>query len=502
MGPESNGRYDIVVIGGGTAGLVTAAGSAYLGARVLLVERDRLGGECLWTGCVPSKALIGSARIAEGFRRAARFGVDAREPQIDGGEILRSVRRARARVQPHDDPSRFRKMGVEVLEGETARFESPGELKIGERRVEGRKIVIATGTKPMAPPIDGLEDAGYFTHETAFEADSLPGSVVILGGGPIGVEFAQAYRRLGAEVTLVEREDRILLPEDPDLASRLREVLEEEGVRVLTGARAVSAGREGELRTVTVAASGASSEPRTGRDAGAGAGGGGARRTLRAEQILVAVGTRPVLESLNLEAAGVETGEQGVVVDEKLRTSRKHIFAAGDVTGGLKFTHVADHEARTVVRNALFPFSSKVDYSAVPWTTYSEPELAHVGLTEAEARERHGDSIRAYTHELEDLDRAIVDRATRGMVKLVADRRGRLLGGHVLAPDAGTMIVEVGLAMKHGIRISKLADLVHPYPTMSEGVRAAAREHQREMLTDSRRRWLDRYFRIARRLHI
>ncbi|MFQ5690161.1 MAG: dihydrolipoyl dehydrogenase family protein [Gemmatimonadota bacterium] len=483
----SSHEYDIVAIGGGTAGLVTAAGAATIGAHAALIERHRLGGECLWTGCVPSKGLIGSARIANAFRGADEFGLGAADPEIDAARILASVREVRARVEPHDDPARFRAMGVDVIEGE-ARFISPREIEVDGRRILGRKYVIATGTRPAIPPIDGLEEVGYYTHETAFDRTGLPRSVVILGAGAIGIEFAQAYRRLGLEVTVVELFDRILIREDAELAERLTGILKGQGIRLLTAHRAVRA---------------AAVDRATG---GAGVAltveGADGTRTVEADEIFVAAGRRPNLEALDLERAGVETGRQGVLVDDRLRTSQKHIFAAGDVTGGLLFTHVADHEARTVVRNALFPFPARIGYEAISWCTFTEPELAHVGLTESEARERHGDSVQSYMYDLSDLDRAIADRAAVGCVKLVTDRKGRLLGGHVLGAAASTMIVEVALAMKHGLRIANLASLVHPYPTMSEGVRKAADEYMRSRLTARARRWLDRYFRWSRKLRI
>jgi pyruvate/2-oxoglutarate dehydrogenase complex dihydrolipoamide dehydrogenase (E3) component len=482
-------QFDIVAIGGGTAGLVTAAGSAGLGARTALVERDRLGGDCLWTGCVPSKALIGTARLADAFRSADAFGLEPHEPTITGASVLESVRAVRARIQPHDDPERFRSMGVDVIEGE-ARFVSPHEIEVNGERVGARKFVIATGSRATVPPIEGLEVAGFFTHETAFDRAELPDSVLIVGGGPIGIEFAQAYRRLGIDVTVVELLEQILPREDPELVDRLRTILEEDGVRILTGRKVMRAERvsewgNGGAESVALTAEGPDGSER-----------------LEAAEVLVATGRRPNVEALGLEQAGVETGRTGVVVDDRLRTSQKHIFAAGDVTGGYLFTHVADHEARTVVRNALFPFPPRISYHAIPWCTFTEPELAHVGLTESEARERHGDSVRAFTYDLGGLDRAIADRADRGAVKLVVDRKGRILGGHILAPEAGTMIAEAALAMKHGVKIGHLSGLVHAYPTMSEGVRRTADLYMRSKLTDRTRGWLDRYFRVARRLRL
>lgn len=480
-----NDTYDLVAIGGGTAGLVTAAISAGLGARTALVERDRLGGECLWTGCVPSKAMIGSARLARAFRRGRDFGLPEADPEVDGGAVLESVREVRARIQPHDDPQKFRDMGVDVIHGE-ARFRSAEELEVDGRPVRARRFVIATGTRPAIPPVEGLEEAGFFTHETAFEREDLPGSLIVLGGGPIGLELAQAYVRLGTPVTVVEMEDRILPREDTGMAGRLRSLLEAEGVRILTGHRAVRAGR---------AAQG-------GPDGGVALAveGPDGTITLEAEDLLVATGRRPNLEALEPDRAGVDTAAEGVVVDDRLRTTARHILAAGDVTGGLLFTHVADHEARAAVRNALFPFPSKVRYDAVPWCIYTDPELARVGMTETEARAARGDGVRTFTFELAELDRAIVDRAAEGCVKLIADRKGRLLGGHVLAPAAGTIISEVAMAMRHGIGLREISALVHPYPTLSEGVRKAADLYVRSRLTPRTRGWLERYFSLARRL--
>jgi pyruvate/2-oxoglutarate dehydrogenase complex dihydrolipoamide dehydrogenase (E3) component len=494
--------FDIVAIGGGTAGLVTAAGSAGLGARTALVERDRLGGDCLWTGCVPSKALIGTARLAEAFRRADAFGLEPQQPIIDGSAVLESVRAVRARIQPHDDPERFRGMGVDVIEGE-ARFVSPHELEVDGQLVRGRKFVIATGSRAAVPPIEGLENAGYYTHETAFDRAELPESVLIVGGGPIGIEFAQAYRRLGIDVTVVELLEQILPREDPELVERLRAILEEDGVRILTGRKVVRAERVSGGSVGGDGPGGGGAGDRGGADGIAlTAEGADGTERLKAAEVLVATGRRPNVESLGLELAGVEVDRGGVVVDDRLRTSQKHIFAAGDVTGGYLFTHVADHEARTVVRNALFPFPTRISYHAIPWCTFTEPELAHVGLTESEARERHGDSVRAFTYELSGLDRAITDRADRGAVKLVVDKKGRIMGGHILASEAGTMISEVALAMKHGVKIGHLSSLVHPYPTMSEGVRRTADLYMRSKLTDRTRGWLNRYFQMARRFRL
>ncbi len=491
----TNEKYDLVVIGGGTAGLVASAGAASLGARTALVERHRLGGECLWTGCVPSKALIGSARLADLMRRASEFGIedrrtsefgiDDRQPGSTGhSAVLESVREARARVQPHDDPDRFRGLGVDVLEGTPARFLAPDRVEAGDRVLRGRRFLIATGSRPAIPPIAGLEETGYYTHESAFEDTALPASVIILGGGPIGIEFAQAYRRLGVDVTLVEMAPRILPQEDSELVAGLEDRLRGEGITILTGHSATGAERHDGQASLLVAPV---ERPR------------GDSLRVSAERIFVAAGRSPNVSELDLEAGGVDTDRDGIRVDSRLRTTRRHIFAAGDVTGGLRFTHVADHEARSVLRNALFPFGARVDYSVVPWTIFTDPPLARVGLTEEEARVRHR-NVQVYRYDTAGLDRVITDRESGGLVKLITDTRGRLLGGHVLAPSAGTMIVEVALAMRHGLRVSDLSGLIHPYPTMSEGIRRTADMYYRAKLTENSKKWLDRYFRFTRGL--
>lgn len=491
-------EFDVVAIGGGTAGLVTAAGVAGLGGRAALIERDRLGGDCLWTGCVPSKALISSARLAHGFREASSYGLPAVRPDIDGAEVFESVRSVRAKVAPHDDPERFRTMGVDVVEG-SAVFVSPHEVEVAGRRIRGRRFVIATGTRASVPPIPGLEEAGYFTHAEAFERTGLPASLAVIGGGAIGVELAQSFARLGVEVTIVEMMDRLLIREERELADRLTSVLENEGIRVVTGHVVTRVERVEDRVRLIAEAPRNGSEVQTGSEVREGSEprNGGVRH-IEADEILVAVGRRPNTEHLGLDEAGVETDGGWVTVDDRLRTSQRHIFGAGDVTGGYLFTHVADHEARTVVQNALFPVRAKIDYGVIPWCTYTDPELAHVGLTEEEARERHGGSVTVHVYDLATLDRAIVERAAVGVVKLIAGRGGKILGGHILGAGAGTMIAEVALAMKHGIRIGSLSSLVHPYPTMSEGVRRTADTYRRSLLSGWRKTAVDLAIRLGR----
>jgi pyruvate/2-oxoglutarate dehydrogenase complex dihydrolipoamide dehydrogenase (E3) component len=450
-------EYDIVAVGGGTAGLVTAAGSAYLGARAALVEREALGGDCLWTGCVPSKALLASARRAAHMGSADDLGLSSHEPRVDFREVMERMRRARERVAHHDDPDRFREMGVAVHFG-TARFQEPGALDVeGVGVIRSRRIVIATGARPAIPPIPGLEEAGYLTHETAFDQDELPPSMVILGGGPIGLEFAQIYSRLGATVTVVEMLPEILPAEDPEVATTLREILEEEGITFALGARAEKVEMEGEERVVTTADG----------------------RTFRARGILVATGRRPNTGGLEVDRAGVALEGPGVQVDDRLRSSARGVWAAGDVTGGLQFTHAADAMAKTVIRNALLPLSSRVDLSNVPRVTYTDPEVAHVGLTEAEALEQGG---KVFRYPMDDLDRAIADGATRGFVKVSADRKGRILGASIVAAGAGELLLPLVMARKHGLKLPDISNTIFPYPTMVEGVKRTADAYQRTRL--------------------
>jgi pyruvate/2-oxoglutarate dehydrogenase complex dihydrolipoamide dehydrogenase (E3) component len=448
-------EHDLVVVGGGTAGLVTSAGAAGIGARVALIEQDRLGGECLWTGCVPSKALIACARAAHTACTAGRFGVQV-PAGVDFGRVTQWVHEAQRRIEPHDSPERFRSLGVEVVRG-TARFVGERTLRVdGERTMSAKRVVIATGSKPAVPPIDGLTDVPFLTNETLFSLERQPETLLVLGAGPVGLELAQAFARLGTTVRMLEATPQLLPREDEELAKLLGQQLAAENVEILLDATVTRVSREG--RTIRLSARR----------------GDGTPVTVEGDALLVATGRVSNVAPLEAEKAGVETGKSGVVVDERLRTTARGVWAAGDVTGGLRFTHVADYQARLVVRNAFFPLASKADYSAVPWVTFTEPELAHVGLTEREARERHGDGVRAWRRPFDDVDRAITDGETYGMVKLITDRRGKILGGHILGYGAGNLIGEVALAMKHGVSAAALGSAVHAYPTYPEAIKQAA----------------------------
>lgn len=450
-------EYDLVALGGGTAGLVSAAGASYLGVRAGLIEKAALGGDCLWTGCVPSKALIASARLAHAMRNAEAWGLKGAAPAHLFSEVMERMRRVRGEVAHHDDPERFRKMGVGIHFG-SARFLGPGTLEVeGVGRIRSKRIVLATGAIPSVPPIPGLEEAGFLTHATAFEQDTLPESVVILGGGPIGLEFAQLYRRLGAEVTVVEMLTRLLPQEDADVAATLQEILEEEGIRFRLGARGVKV-RTGEGRKVVTLED---------------------ESEVAGHEIFVATGRHPNTEGLDLDRAGVETVGQAVRVDSRLKTTADGVWAAGDVTGGPQFTHMADVMARAVLQNAIFPFKKKVDYGNIPRVTYTDPEVAHIGMSQEEGEGRGGTT---FSYPFQDLDRAIVDGETKGFVKVTADRKGRIMGASILGHGAGELLMPLVLAKTNGISLSKISGTVFPYPTRVEGVKRVADAYQRTRL--------------------
>lgn len=458
--------FDFAVIGAGTAGLVAAAGAANLGARVALIERDRLGGECLYTGCVPTKALVKAAKVAHTVATAGQYGVRVGEIWLDYRGARQHMNQVIRQIEKHDSPERFERLGVTVLEG-SARFLSPTRLEINGQPIEATRTLIATGSRSTAPPIPGLAETGYWTHVDAIAAESLPRSVILLGAGPIGLEFAQIWNRFGSQVTVLERAGQILIREEAEAAAVARAILEGEGVQIQTGVAAVRAYRDGDEKVVV------------GQTAD------GQEVEYRAEQLFVAAGRAPNLETLNLEAAGVEAGPRAVKTDTSLRTTARNIWAAGDAAGPYLFTHTANYQGRLVVGNALFPIGRKADYRVVPWTTFLDPEVAHLGLTEAEAQAEYGDGVKAFRYAMSDLDRALADGEPRGFVKVVTERNGRILGAHIVGPNGGDLIHELALAMKSGARIGDISQMIHAYPTLAEGVQRAADQYWQERLFGS-----------------
>lgn len=457
--PES---FDLLAIGGGTAGLVSAAGASYLGARAALIERDRLGGDCLWTGCVPSKALVASAHAAQIRRDSGLLGLYGKARPVEFASVMSAMRAARAIVSRHDDPARFRAMGVEVAFG-SAQLVAADTVRVGDRTLRAKRIVIATGSRPDLPPIPGLAEAGYLTHLNVFDLEESPGSLAIIGAGPIGIEFAQIFQRLGVPVVAFEAAPQILIKEDPAAATVVRTHLEAEGVTIHTGVSIQRVERSAGEKTIVWSRK------------------EGPEQRTAVGEIFVAAGRRPNVEGLGLEKFGVATSRGGVVVDQRLRTTVPGIWAAGDVTGGMQFTHVADYQARLVVRNALTPFRVKANYRVVPWVTYCDPEIARVGQTEHEARST-GQDARVWQYDFADLDRAITDRRRDGFVKIVATPSGRILGATIVGVGAGDLIAPIVLAMQHRLKLSALASFIYPYPTMSEGILRAANLSRRQTL--------------------
>lgn len=450
--------YDLAVIGAGTAGLVASRVAASLGARVVLIERERPGGDCLWTGCVPSKALIAAADLAHRIRTADSVGLAPRDPEIDFARVMEHVHGAQRTIEPEDSADSLRRDGVHVIEG-AARFAGPGRIDVDGAILRYRTALIATGSRPVAPDLEGLDGADPLTTDTVWELRARPDRLAILGGGPIGCELGQAFQRLGAQVTLVEQADRVLAKEEPEAQQLIADRLRADGVELRLGATAVRVEGTGVLVV---------------KD-------GGSEQRIEFDRILVAVGRRPETHGLGLETVGVERDERGAVkVDDRLATTARGVYAAGDaVSGGLPFTHVAGYHGRTVVANALFGARSRISYDAVPWTTFTNPEVGRVGLTEGQARERFGDGAKAVTHDYAHNDRAIVAGEMCGFAKLVGDPRGRLVGATVAAPHGGESIAELAAWLRAGRRIDDVSQTVHAYPTFSESQARAADDHLR-----------------------
>ena len=469
---KGEGIYNVVVIGAGTAGLVTAAGTAGLGGRVGLIERNLMGGDCLNFGCVPSKALISSARLIRRIRESEKWGLDRQEPQFDFEKVFERMRARRAKIAPNDSQERFESLGVDVFHSE-ARFVSPHEVEVNGQRLRAKNFVIATGSRAVIPKIEGIDSVPYFTNETIFdELEEKPQSMIVLGGGPIGCELTQTFCRLGTHVTMIQRGDQLLPREDRDVAEFLERRLINEGVRIIknANARAVAVTDAGKVALEFLDRQSAQM----------------AERTFFADALLVAIGRSPNLQSLDLKSAGVDVNERGVRVTDYLQTSQRHIYAVGDVIGPFLFTHMADAQARVVVRNILMPFQflrQKMDYSVVPWCTYSDPEVAHVGLGEKEAQQKNLD-YDLFVVPLEDVDRAVVESEDAGFAKILTRKgSGKILGATIIAPHAGDLLHEFVLAMNAKIGLGKISSIIHAYPTFAELARKAGDKFNRTRLT-------------------
>ena len=460
-------KADLCVIGGGSGGLSVAAGAAQMGAKVVLFEGGRMGGDCLNYGCVPSKALLAAAKAAKAAGGNAQMGVGG-DATVDFAAVKKHVSQVIAGIAPHDSPERFRGLGVEVVE-DYARFTSPTRVEGGGVVVEAKYTVVSTGSSAFIPPIPGLDKTPFHTNETIFEDTTLPKHLIVIGGGPIGVEMAQAHRRLGAKVTLIEAAPSIMIRDDKALVGILRQRLLDEGITVVEGAGVTAV--SGRKRNISVDVDGHGS--------------------VAGSHLLVAVGRRPNLDRLDLEAAGIKTERGAIVTDRRLRTSNRRVFAIGDAAGRQQFTHVAGYHAGIVIRNALFRLPARIDDRAVPWVTYTDPELAHVGLTGAEAESR-GIATTRVEAGLAENDRARAELRTEGKVVALTDKRGRILGASILAPGAGEMIQAWILAVATGQKIGAMASVISPYPTMGEASKRAAGAYFTPALFSERTRRLVR----------
>lgn len=435
--------YDVVVIGGGSGGLVVASAAAQLHAKVALIEKDKLGGDCLWTGCVPSKSLIHAARVAYEVQHSSRFGIETNLSQINFQRANHHVQKVIATIQPHDSPERFRGLGVEVIFG-SGKFINHCTFEVDGKQLQARSFVIATGSHPTIPSIPGLKEAGFLTNEEVFSLQERPESLAIIGAGPIGCELGQSFHRLATKVTMISSREQILPKEDPEASAVVEQQLLSEGITILKPSRAerveVINGKK-HLWTE--------------------------EREIVVEQILVSTGRSPNLDSLNLAAAGVNYDQKGIKVNAKLQTSNPRIYACGDVIGGYQFTHVAGYEASVIIQNALFFPTKKVNYRVIPWATFTEPELARVGLTEAEARKQYGDDLYILKQNFTEVDRAQAEAATTGFCKIITTSKGKILGAHIVGDSAGELIHEIVLAMSNNLKVSALGG-IHIYPTLAE----------------------------------
>ncbi len=464
-------RTDICVIGAGSAGLTMAAGASQMGADTVLIESGLMGGDCLNHGCVPSKSLIAAAHTAHTIRHGARFGVNGTEPAVDFARVHGHVHGVIDAIAPNDSEERFTGLGVRVIRA-PARFTGPDRLAAGDVEVTARRFVVATGSAPMVPPIPGLDSVPYLTNETIFDRRVQPEHLVVIGGGPIGMELAQAFRRLGSRVTVLER-SAIMPKDDPELVDIVRRTVLAEGVDLREGAGVVRVEPHGNGIAVVL----------NGEDGEA---------VVQGSDLLVATGRAANVDGLGLEAAGIDYTPRGITVDRRLRTSNRRIYAIGDVAGGYQFTHAAGYEAGIVIRNALFRLPAKASYDALPWVTYTDPELAQVGLTEAQARDRHGD-IRVLRWPFHENDRAQAERATDGLVKVVTRNNGRVVGAGVVGRHAGELIHTWTLAIGQRLKVGAVANMIAPYPTLGEVNKRAAGSYYAPKLFSDRTQTIVRF---------
>ena len=444
--PRETIEADLCVIGAGSGGLSVAAAAAAFGRPVVLLEKHKMGGDCLNYGCVPSKALLAAGKHAHAMRAAKPFGITPVEPDVDFAAVNDHVHAVIAAIEPNDSVERFTGLGVNVIQA-AGEFVDKNTVRAGERHIKARRFIIATGSSPVVPPIPGLDETPYFTNETLFDNRERPGHLIIVGGGPIGMEMAQAHRRLGAEVTVLEGQ-KALGKDDPELATVVLEAMRNEGVTIREGAMVERVSGEAGAIKVEI-------KTNTGSE------------TVEGTHLLLAVGRKPNLDGLGLEAAGIRYRKSGIEVDAGLVTSNPKVFAIGDCIGGLQFTHVANYHAGIVIRRALFRIPAKVDNGTIPWVTYTDPEMAHVGLTETEALQKHP-GVKVLRWAMHENDRAQAQLTTEGLIKVVIDKRGRILGASIVGENAGELIQMWSLAISQKMKIKAMMSWISPYPTLSE----------------------------------
>jgi len=447
-------QYDMTIIGGGSGGLTAARVASSLGANVLLIDKERLGGDCLNYGCVPSKSLIHVARVVHQAQNAAKLGLMNANLDVDMAKVNNYIREVIGRIA---ESEKVYTEGVTVKFGDVS-FKSATELTLNGETITSRNTLISTGSRPLIPRIEGLKETGYLTNEDVFNLMSLPSSLLIVGGGPIGVELGQAFRRLGTDVTIIEGLDRILPKEDPEVSATLTKVLRSEGINVVTNALFINAKCDGNKKVVIAKQ-------------------GEKNLAIEVDEILLTIGRQPNVEGLNLEAASITYSNKGIQVNEHLQTTAPNIFAIGDVIGGYLFTHIAAYQAGIAIRNALVPIGKKkVDYRVVPWCIFTDPEVARVGLTSDEA-EKHHKQTRIVKFPVADIDRAQTESETRGFIKLVlTGKKDEIVGAHMVCTHAGELLGEMALAMRHHLSINDILDTIHAYPTMSTGIQQTAFE--------------------------
>jgi len=446
----ANFDFDIGVIGGGAAGLTVASGSAQLGAKTLLIEKEKeLGGDCLHFGCVPSKTLIKSAHVYHQMRHSDRYGLPSVAlPPVDFRRVSNRIRSVIGVIQEHDSEERFCRLGARVEFGHP-RFTDEHTVQLNGSSYSANRWVLATGSSAAVPPIEGLDRTPFITNREIFYLDQLPASMIILGGGPIGIEMAQAFQRLGSRITVIERAEQILGKEDKDMAEGVKAILTSEGVVFHLGTEVIATRDLGSEREVTIKHN------------------DGSTSRLQAETLLVALGRRANTDGMNLEGIGVDVGRRGIEVDDRLRTRQKHIYAAGDCNGGFQFTHAAGYEGGIVVSNAIFHLPRKKDYTYLPWCTYTDPELANIGMNETMAKAR-GIEYRVYTEEFRNNDRSMAEEERIGKVKLLLDEKEKPIGVQIFGPQAGILISEWVAALNGKVKLSTVASAIHPYPTIGE----------------------------------